>query len=201
MNRISDVETLHALYGKPGAASMEKVTDWLHPVYRRWIEASRFCVLTTVGPDGTDGSPRGDDGPVVAVLDDTTLAMPDWRGNNRVDSLSNIVRDGRVSLMFMVPGSPNVVRINGTGFVTDDQKLRADFERDGQQPRSVIVISVGEVYFQCARALVRSALWTSGDESDRLPTVGEMLKDVTDGREGGAKYDEEWPDRAKATLW
>ena len=201
MTRITDVATLHALYGQPGAASTEKVADWMHPVYRRWIEASRFCVLTTVGPDGTDGSPRGDDGPVVTVLDDKTLAMPDWRGNNRVDSLSNIVRDGRLSLMFMVPGSTTTVRINGTGYLSVDDDLLAKFERKGQRPRSVIVITIGEVYFQCARALLRSALWTSGDESAGLPSAGDFLKEVTEGKEGGAKYDAEWPDRAKATLW
>jgi uncharacterized protein len=105
---------------RPSPTSLAKVARRLTPLYRRWIEAARFCVLSTVGPEGTDGSPRGDDGPVVRVVDDRTLWLPDWRGNNRIDSLRNIVRDGRVSLMFMVPGSNNVVRVNGRAVLTDD---------------------------------------------------------------------------------
>ena len=104
MQSISSISELEALYGQPSDAAIRKVSSRLTPLYRRWIMASRFCVLTSVGPDGTDGSPRGEDGPVVQELDPQTLAMPDWRGNNRLDSLRNIVRDGRVSLMFMVPG-------------------------------------------------------------------------------------------------
>lgn len=201
MSRIESTEALEALYGTPPETSLRKVTDWLHPVYRRWIEASRFMVLTTVGPEGTDGTPRGDEGPVVAVLDDKTLAMPDWRGNNRLDSLKNIVRDGRVSCMFMVPGSINVVRVNGQAHVTVAPDMLARFNRKGILPRSVIVIDVGEVYFQCARALVRAGLWTSGDESAGIPTAGEMLSAVTAGEIGGTDYDKDWPGRAKATMW
>lgn len=201
MTRVDSIEDLEALYGDAAAPSTRKVTDWLHPVYRRWIEQSRFCVLTTVGPEGTDGTPRGDDGPVVRILDDRTLAMPDWRGNNRLDSLRNIVRDGRVSLMFMVPGSTNVVRVNGTAHVTTDADIMGPFERKGILPRSVTVIEIGEVYYQCARALIRSRLWTSGDESAGLPTAGDMLADVTAGEVGGAGYDAEWPKRAKDSMW
>ena len=128
---IETVEELEALYGEPKPASTRKVADRIIPVYRTWIDAARFCVLTTVGPDGTDGSPRGDDGPVVTEIDPGTLAMPDWRGNNRMDSLRNIVSDGRVSLMFMVPGSTSVVRINGTAKITTaDDKLARFFGDD-----------------------------------------------------------------------
>ena len=201
MSRIESIAELEALYGAPPETSLRKVADWLHPVYRRWIERSRFAVLTTVGPEGTDGTPRGDDGPVVTLLDDRTLAMPDWRGNNRLDSLKNIVRDGRVSLMFMVPGSINVVRVNGQAHVTAEPEMLARFQRKGIEPRSVIVIDVGEVYFQCARALVRAGLWSSGDESAGLPTAGEMLSEMTSGEVGGPDYDRDWPVRAKATMW
>ena len=201
MSKIETIEDLEKLYGTAVPASTQKVMAWLHPIYRRWIERSRFAVLTTVGPEGTDGTPRGDDGPVVQVLDDTTLAMPDWRGNNRLDSLRNIVRDGRVSCMFMVPGSNNAMRVNGQAHVSDDADLLARFERKGILPRTVIVIEVGEVYFQCARALVRSELWSSGDQSEGLPTAGEILDEVTKGELGGPDYDAAWPARAKATLW
>lgn len=201
MTWITTLDDLHAHYGQPGEASTVKVTNHLTPAYRVWIERSRFCVLTTVGPEGTDGSPGGDEGPVVTVLDPRTLALPDWHGNNRIDSLRNIVRDGRVSLMFLIPGANNALRVNGTARLTADADLRARFARDGKEPRTVIVIRITEVYAQCARALIRSALWTSGDQSAGLPTVGEMLREITEGRIDGKAYDADWPGRAAQTMW
>jgi len=200
MEFIDTVEGLEALYGTPGAASLRKVAHQLTPLYARWIAASRFAVLSTVGPGGTDGSPRGDDGPVATPLDAHTLAMPDWRGNQRLDSLRNIVQDGRVSLMFMVPGSSTVVRVNGHARLTADAGLRARFEQKGRQPATVIVIAVGEVYTQCARAVMRAGLW-SRDDATGLPTPGDILAEVSDGAEGGAAYDAEWPARAAQTMW
>jgi len=200
MDYVTSVAALETLYGDPAEASLRKVATRLTPSYRRWIMASRFCVLSTVGPGGTDGSPRGDDGPVVAVLDETTLALPDWRGNNRMDSLRNIVEDGRVSLMFMVPGSTTVVRVNGTARVTLDAGLRARFQRSGRQPRSVIVIRLAEVYTQCARALMRAGLWAGAPAPD-LPTAGDILAEVTEGGIDGADYDAAWADRAARTMW
>ena len=201
MRRIADIPALEALYGTPGAPALRKVAHRMTPLYRKWIMASKFCVLTTVGPSGTDGSPRGDDGPVVLELDDETLAMPDWRGNNRLDSLRNIVEDGRVSLMFMVPGSNNVVRLNGTAYLTDDAELRARFEKGGKQPATVIVIEIGEIYTQCARALMRAGTWAGVDESAGLPTAGEILAEMTKGAEGGKAYDDAWAPRAAKTMW
>lgn len=201
MNKIEDIETLTALYGTKSAASLRKVTPHMTPLYRRWIMASKLCVLTTVGPEGTDGSPRGDDGPVVLELDPKTLAMPDWRGNNRLDSLRNIVEDGRVSLMFLVPGSNTAVRLNGTAFLTDDAEMRARFDRNGRQPATVIIIKIGEIYAQCARALMRAGTWRGEDESIGLPTFGDILAELTDGEEGGTPYDAAWPDRAAKSMW
>jgi PPOX class probable FMN-dependent enzyme len=201
MTWITTLDELHAHYGQPGEAATVKVTDRLTPAYRIWIDRSRFCMLSTVGPEGTDGSPRGDEGPVVSVLDGQTLALPDWHGNNRIDSLRNIVRDGRVSLMFLIPGALNALRINGTARLTADDALRSRFLRDGKQPRTVIVVRIAEVYSQCARALIRSALWTSGDQSAGLPTVGDMLREITEGRIDGKAYDAEWPGRAAVTMW
>ena len=198
---IESLDELHALYGTPTAPATRKTATQIVPVYRRWINRSRFCVLTTVGPEGTDGSPRGDEGPVVTEIDEKTLAMPDWRGNQRLDSLRNIVRDPRVSLMFMIPGCTNVVRINGRATLTADPDMRARFDRKGIQPTSVIVIAIDEIYFQCARALMRSRLWVVGDESQGLPSPGEMLKEMTGGQVGGATYDAEWPERAAKTMW
>jgi PPOX class probable FMN-dependent enzyme len=201
MTPIPTLDALHALYGTPGEAATIKVTPRLTRAYRAFLDRARFCVLTTVGPEGTDGSPRGDDGPVVTVLDDRTLALPDWKGNERIDSLRNIVRDGRVSLMVLVPGSNTAIRVNGTAIVTADDALRDRFARDGIRPRSVVVITIAEVYSQCARALIRSALWTSGDCSAGLPSVGEMLREITDGTFDGSAYDAAWPARAARSMW
>ena len=180
---------------------MRKVTDHLVPSYRTYLEHARFCILTTVGPEGTDSSPRGDEGPVVTILDPRHLAMPDWHGNNRIDSLRNIVRDGRVSLIFLISGSNTAIRVNGTAILTADDALCARFSRDGKAPRTVIVITIAEVYSQCARAMMRAQLWTSGDRSTGLPTVGDMLREISQGGIDGRTYDKEWPSRAEKTMW
>ena len=198
---ISDIAALEALYGTPGAPSLRKVARFMTPLYRHWIMASKFCVLSTVGPDGTDGSPRGDSGPVVLEQDPKTLLMPDWRGNDRLDSLRNIVNDGRVSLMFMIAGSNTIVRVNGRAYLTANAELRAQFDKAGRQPATVIVIEISEIYTQCARALMRSELWSDPDTNDDLPTAGQILAEMTDGEEGGAPYDEAWPARAVKSMW
>jgi uncharacterized protein len=201
MKFIDTVEELEGHYGQPVEAAIVKVARRLTPAYRTWIERSRFCILSTVGPEGTDASPRGDDGPVVREVDPGTLALPDWHGNNRIDSLRNIVRDPRVSLMLFIPGSSNVVRVNGRARLTADQGLRESFAKGGKLPRTVILIAIEEIYSQCARAIVRSRLWASGDESADLPTVGDILAEMTQGRIDGAAYDADWPKRARTSLW
>ena len=200
MNWIENTADLEALYGQAGTAATRKVATRLTPLYRKWIMASRLCVLSSIGPDGTDGSPRGDDGPVALELDEYTLAMPDWRGNNRLDSLRNIVSDGRISLMFIVPKSNNVVRVNGIARVTKDDELRDRFVRQGRLPATVIVIKIGEIYTQCSRALMRAGTWTR-DDADGLPSVGDILAEMTNGEVGGSAYDIEWEGRASKTMW
>jgi PPOX class probable FMN-dependent enzyme len=201
MEFIETLEDLEALYGTPSNTAMVKVADHLTPCYEKWISASRFCILSTVGPEGTDATPRGDAGPVVKILDSKHLALPDWRGNQRLDNLRNIVRDGRVSLMFMVPGANEVIRVNGHAKITTDETLCAEFEQAGKHPATVCVIQIGEVYSQCARAILRSRLWSSGDESHDLPTVGDIIKEMSKGEIDGAAYDKAWPARAVASLW
>ncbi|MCW8843059.1 MAG: pyridoxamine 5'-phosphate oxidase family protein [Rhodobacteraceae bacterium] len=201
MDYIDDIATLEALYGAPSAVSVRKVVHRLTPLYRDWIMASRFCIVSTVGPAGTDGSPRGDEGPVVTPLDDQTLALPDWRGNNRIDTLRNIVADGRISLLFMVPGSDTVVRVNGQAKITTDAALCTRFEVDGRHPRSVIIVRIAEIYTQCARALMRARLWVGDDESTDLPSVGDLLAEASEGALGGAEYDAGWAERAKKSMW
>lgn len=201
MEFIGSIAALEAHYGAPGQAALVKVARRMTPAYRAWIGRSRLCILSTVGPEGTDASPRGDDGPVVRELDPGTLALPDWRGNERIDSLRNIVRDPRVSLMFLVAGSDNVIRVNGRARVTADAGLRESFSRGGKAPRTVIVIEIGEIYSQCARALLRARIWKDGDQSAGLPTVGDMLAEMSEGAIDGKAYDAEWPERAVKSLW
>ncbi|MEZ5720608.1 MAG: pyridoxamine 5'-phosphate oxidase family protein [Paracoccaceae bacterium] len=200
METIDTIDALEALYGSPSEAAVVKVTDRLTRAYRAWIERSRFVVISTVGPEGVDGSPRGDAGPVVEIADARTLLLPDWRGNNRIDTLRNIVRDSRVALMFFVAGSDNVIRVNGTAVVSADPVLVGRFEQQGKHPRTVVVVTIGEVYAQCARALMRAALWSGEDLSGGLPTVGDMLADAKAGFDGET-YDAGWAARAKGSLW
>ncbi|MFC7702949.1 pyridoxamine 5'-phosphate oxidase family protein [Plastorhodobacter daqingensis] len=201
MDYVTTPEALEALYGTPSEAALLKVARRLTPAYQAWIEASRFCILSTVGPGGTDASPRGDDGPVVRVMDPGTLALPDWKGNDRIDSLRNIVADGRVSLMFFISGASNVVRVNGQARVTADAALRESFARGGHLPRSVIVLVIEEVYAQCARAILRSRLWTAEHHARSLPSMGDILRELSEGRFDGAAYDSAWPERARTTMW
>ncbi|MBB3977750.1 hypothetical protein GGQ64_002964 [Rhizobium azooxidifex] len=202
MTVVTSVEQLNTLYGEPGEASLVKVTDFLLPEYRTMIEASPFMMLATVGPEGLDCSPRGDAGTVVHIEDERTLMLPDWRGNNRIDSLSNIVRDPRVALLFLVPGSNTTMRLNGRAVVRIDEELTSRFEMDGRHPRAVVVISIEEVYSQCARAVMRADLWnpTRYHDPKSLPTVGQMLASAKKGFDGNT-YDREWPDRAAKTMW
>jgi len=202
MSLLTSLDALNAHYGTPGEASLIKEIGYLSPAYRQIVEISRFCALTTSGPEGLDCSPRGDEDPVVRIQDDRTLLLPDRRGNNRIDSLRNIVRDPRVSLMFMVPGWNNVLRINGEAVLSVDPDLLASFKKEGHMPRSVIIVSIGTVYFQCARALMRSDLWnpdTQIDKSD-LPTPGKIMQEIK-AEFDGETYDVEWPQRAKESMW
>jgi len=203
MSVIETVEQLHALYGVAGEAATVKVVDRMIPPYRAYIEASPFVALATVGPEGLDCSPRGDGRGFVRIHDDRTLMMPDRRGNNRVDSLRNIVRDPRVALLFLIPGSGTTFRVNGRAHLTIDPVVLESFAVDGKAPRSVIVIAIDEMYFQCARAIVRSELWNPARHivPGEIPTPGAVLAMLSDGRVGGAAYDQEWPERAAATLW
>lgn len=203
MTDITSVEQLEAIYGTPGETSLVKELDRLIPEYAALIEASPFVALATGGPEGLDCSPRGDLRGFVRVADERTLLMPDRRGNNRVDSLKNIVRDGRVGLLFLVPGSGTTLRVNGTATLSIDPELCASFAVDGQAPRSVIVVAIQAVYFQCARAIVRSELWNPDRHVDpkSLPTPGKILAATSQARIDGEAYDAEWPERARKTMW
>lgn len=203
MSRITTIEELETLYGRPSEAATEKEVGYLIPEYRRYIETSPFVTLATSGPEGLDCSPRGDKPGFVRIHDDRTLMMPDRRGNNRVDSLRNIVRDPRVALLFLVPGCGNTLRVNGRAHLSVEPDLLASFAIDGKAPRSVAVIEVDAVYFQCSRALLRSDLWDPAAQVDpkTLPTPGQILASLTGNRVGGKAYDDAWPTRARDSMW
>jgi uncharacterized protein len=203
MALIETIEQLEALYGKPLETSTAKEVDWITPHYRAFIEASPFVALATAGPEGLDCSPRGDLPGFVRVANEKTLLMPDRRGNNRVDSLRNIVRDPRVGLLFLVPGSGNTLRVNGRAQLSIEPALLDSFVMEGKAPRSVMVLHVEAVYFQCARALIRSELWNPARHVDpkSLPSAGQILAALTQDRVGGAEYDRTWAQRAKETMW
>ena len=201
---VKDLDQLEALYDIPLApAAVVKETDHITPHYRRLIEASPFVALATSGPEGLDCSPRGDGAGFVRIADERTLLLPDRRGNNRIDSLRNIVRDPRVALLFLISGSGTTFRVNGRAVISADRKLLATFAVEGQAPRSAIVVTVERAYFQCARAIVRSGLWDPDRHVDlaTLPTPGEILAALTSGEVGGKPYDDAWPARAAASLW
>lgn len=200
---ITRIEDLEALYGPPAETSLVKEVDRVTPHYRAFIEASPFVVLATAGPEGLDCSPRGDARGFVRVHDDRTLMLPDRHGNNRIDSLRNLVRDPRAALLFVVPGSGNTLRVNGRAQVSADPDLLASFAVEGKAPRTVLVMAVEAVYFQCARAIIRSGLWDPKNHVDpaALPSVGRILAALSDDRVGGDDYDRVWPERAKASLW
>jgi PPOX class probable FMN-dependent enzyme len=200
---ITTITELEKLYGIPNDASTVKEVAWLTPHYRAYIAAAPFVALATAGPEGLDCSPRGDRPGFVRIHDDRTLMLPDRRGNNRIDSLRNIVRDPRVGLLFLVPGVGNTLRVNGRAHLSVDPRLLESFAVEDKAPRSVTVITVETVYFQCARALVRSELWNPGRHVDpqSLPSAGEILAALSDNKVGGATYDREWPGRAAKTMW
>jgi PPOX class probable FMN-dependent enzyme len=203
MSIIATIEDLEAIYGQPNEASTVKVADRVTPQYRALIDKSPFVALATSGPEGLDCSPRGDLPGFVRVHDDKTLMMPDRRGNNRVDSLRNIVRDPKVALLFLIPGAGSTLRVNGRAQVSVDPELLASFRMDGKAPRTVIVMTVDEIYFQCARAIVRAELWNPDRRVDPadLPTPGQILAEMSANRVGGEDYDRAWPERARQSLW
>jgi uncharacterized protein len=203
-NLIRDEATLEALYGASSAGAIAKEIDYIHPHYRAMIEASPFMVLATSGPEGLDCSPRGDPaGSFVHVVDDKTLLIPDRRGNNRIDSLRNIIRDGRVALLFLIPGVGETLRVNGRATISVAPELIGRFEFRGTLPRSVIVVRAESVYFQCPKAIVRSELWNPDKHVSRksLPSTGTILADITAGTVGGEQYDREYPERLRSTIY
>jgi PPOX class probable FMN-dependent enzyme len=200
---LADLAALRALYDLPGDTSLAKEVDHVHAVYRPFIEAAPFAALATLGPAGLDISPRGDAPGFVHVADARTLLLPDRRGNNRIDSLRNIVHDPRVALLFLIPGCKEALRVNGEARISAAPALLGRFAVDDKPPRSVLVITVRTVFFQCARAVMRSGLWDPARQIDRarLPSAGAILGTLSGSRIDGAAYDAALPQRQRNTLY
>lgn len=203
MTTVTTIEQLEAIYGTPAEAAIVKETGHITPDYARYIAASPFAMLATAGPDGLDCSPRGDLPGFVRVADPKTLILPDRHGNNRIDSLRNVLADPRVALLFLIPGFGGTLRVNGSARISIEPALLDSFRMDGKPPRSVLIVDVQSVYFQCARAVIRSDLWNPQRHVDpkTLPSAGQILSAITSARVGGEAYDQAWPQRARETLW
>jgi PPOX class probable FMN-dependent enzyme len=200
---VTSIGQLRTLYGESSKGAILKETDRLSSGYRRLVEASPFVVVATAGPEGLDYSPKGDAPGFVRILDDQTLALPDRPGNNRIDGFTNILRDPRISLLFLVPGIGETLRINGQASITVDPELMQGFAVNGKLPRCVLIVHVERVYFHCSKAVVRSKLWDEGARVDRkgVPSAGALLAELSRGELGGESYDRELPERIKTTLY
>lgn len=203
MHRITTQEQLDALYGMPSEAAVAKEIDYIHDHYKAFIDKAPFVVVATVGPEGLDCSPRGDPPGFVRVRDARTVLIPDRRGNNRIDTLRNLVRDPRISLLFIIPGIGHTLRINGRAEISAEPELCASFAMQGKAPRTVLIVTAERVYFQCPKALVRSRLWRADAQLARseLPTPGAILEAVTQGAVNGPAYDAAYPRRLEETIY
>lgn len=201
MTYVTSQSGLDALVGPVAEASKIKESPRLSAAYTKWIEHSPFAVLATSGPQGLDASPRGDPAPLVRVRDAQTLLLPERRGNNRIDSLRNLIHDPRVALIFFVPGVRETLRVNGTARICVNKELLASFAVSGRPPVCVLEIGVESVYFQCARALQRATLWNITSPPRDVPTPGRMLDELSGGRIDGQRYDVELPERQARTLY
>ena len=203
MHRVTTQAQLDALYGTPAEAAVAKEIDYISDHYKAFIDKAPFIVVATVGPEGLDCSPRGDPPGFVRVRDARTVLIPDRRGNNRIDGLRNLVRDPRISLLFMIPGIGNTLRINGRAEISADPELCASFAMHGKVPRTVLVVTAERVYFQCPKALVRSRLWSPEAQIARseLPSTGEILQALSQGRIDAAAYDAAYPQRQEETIY
>jgi len=188
---INNLEQLRSLYGAPKSASIKKQASTLTDTYRKWVEQSSFFVIASVGADGLDCTPRGDEpGQAFAIIDSNTIVIPDRRGNNRLDTLSNIINDPRVALLFFIPGIDQAVRVMGKATISAERSLIDQFDLAGNMPVSCICVTIDSVFFQNARAMGRSQLWNPKmhRDKDKVPTPGEMLHSVDPDFDAGS-YD------------
>lgn len=183
VSTVASIEAVRAMHPAPMTRASLKVMDRLDGHCRAILARATFCVIGTHGPGGADVSPRGDPPGFVRVLDDRYLLLPDRIGNNRFDNITNLFANPAIGMLFLVPGMAEVLRINGTARVTDDQRLLAGCAVQGRAPRIGLLIEVKEAYLHCAKAINRAGLWDPGRHIDRaeLPSYGEMLAEQVPG--------------------
>jgi PPOX class probable FMN-dependent enzyme len=200
---VNSIEALEAIYGVPHDRAVRKQIPFLNEDYQAMVRASPLVIISSVGPDGMDGSPRGDAPGFVRIIDPRTLAIPDRPGNNRIDTLRNVVLDSRVSLLFIIPGIGETLRVNGTAQISAEPALLESFAVNGKPARTVMLVTVEAAYFHCSKAIVRSELWNPERFLDRaaLPTAGAFHKRLHDGQFDAETYDREAPTRTLNSLY
>jgi uncharacterized protein len=200
---VRTLDELTALYDAPVASSLVKEVDHITGLHRAYIEASPFVIVASSGPEGLDCSPRGDPAGFVHVVDERTLHLPDRRGNNRLDTLRNLVVDPRIGLLFLIPGIGVTLRVNGTAVLSTDPELVDRHTMNGKRPTCVVVVTTTAVYTQCPKALIRSNLWDPARHRtpDELPSVGQINELITAGAFDGAAYDAAYPRRVRDTIY
>lgn len=200
---LTNIEQLEEIYGKPHERSLWKEIDFLNEDYQAFVKASPFVVFASSGPGGMDCSPKGDAPGFVKILDERTLAIPDRPGNNRIDTLRNIIADPRIGLLFIIPGIGGTLRVNGRAEISAEPALLEQFAVDGKLPRTVIIVKIEATYFHCSKALVRSKLWDPARQIERasFPSPGTILKRLSNGGFDADTYDRDLPERVKATLY
>ncbi len=195
---IASEQELRDVIGAPTPLVAAKIADRLNPLTRQFLERSPFVCVATARPDGgLDVSPRGDPAGFVRILDDRTLLLPDRPGNRIADTLTNLLADDRIALLFLIPGVGDTFRVNGRAAIVDDPELLAESVVEGKVPKLGILVSVEEAYTQCPKALIRSDLWNPELHVDRseLPSPGEIMKAVADPELDPAEYDRDRAER------
>ena len=206
MKKIKSIEELEAVYGPAVDRAKWKEIDHINKHYRQFIERSPFLILATYGANGIDCSPRGDPAGFVRVVSSRCLQLPDRRGNNRLDSMRNILTNPQVGLIFLIPGIGETIRVSGKAEILVEDELCDSFSINGKSASSVISISVDKAYFQCQKAIVRSQLWSSSEQLNRseLPSTGEMIKEFAlmyDADFDAKHYDDSYSENMKNTIY
>ena len=201
--QINTPEALAGLFGPVSPAAMLKESPTLTPQYREMVAASPFALIGTTGPNGLDISPRGDAPGFVHAVNERTLLLPERPGNNRIESLRNLLHDSRLALIFLIPGVGETLRIRGRGRITTDPELLQRFSVGAALPRCVIRVEVDCVFFQCARAIRRSRLWDPALPATLppVPSAGSMLKPLMAEGFDASAYDQGLPDRQQNSLY
>jgi uncharacterized protein len=191
---ITDEAELREVIGSPNETVLSKISDHVNELTRQFVERSPYVCIATVAPDGgLDVSPRGDASGFVRILDERTLLIPDRPGNRIADSLTNLLVDPRIGLLFLIPGIGDTFRVNGRALITDDTDLLAASVVEGKPPKLGLLVAIEEAYTQCSKASIRSEIWNPERhiERDQLPSSGAILRSLTTAEFDAEEYDRE----------